>query len=163
MSLSNRRTINLTAFFICAGLLAYAYHLQFNQGLEPCPLCIFQRVALIGLGLFFLLAAAQHPSGWGTRVYAILIGIAAIGGALVSARHVWLQHLPPDKVPECGPGLAYMLEVFPLNQTLAMVFTGSGECVKVDWTFLGLSMPAWVFIWFLLLGFAGVWGNLRQR
>jgi protein dithiol:quinone oxidoreductase len=163
MKLSTRRIVNLAAFGICAGLLAYAYYLQFYQGLEPCPLCILQRFGMIVLGAIFLMAAAHHAATWSARIYAALIGAVALAGAAMAGRHVWLQHLPPDRVPECGPGLAYMLEVFPLNETLAMVFTGSGECAKVDWMLWGLSMPAWVLIWFVLLGAVGVIGNWKLR
>jgi disulfide bond formation protein DsbB len=159
--LTTRRIINLTAFLVCTGLLAYAYYLQFYQGLEPCPLCIFQRVGVIALGVTFLLAAAQDPAGWGARIYAVLIGVVALAGAAIAGRHAWLQHLPANRVPECGPGLDYMLKVFPLTDTLAMVFTGSGECAEVNWMFLGLTMPAWVLAWFVLLGIVGVWVNWR--
>lgn len=162
MTILNRRSINLLAGAVCAGLLGYAYYLQFNQGLEPCPLCIFQRVAMIALGVAFIFAAAHHPRVWGARMYAVLIGIAALAGGIVAGRHLWLQQLPPDQVPECGPGLEYMLDVFPLSDALRMVFEGSGECAKVDWSLLGLSMPAWVLVWFLLLGCAGMWVNLRK-
>ncbi len=160
MNVLNRRSINSLAGAICGGLLGFAYHLQFNQGMEPCPLCIFQRVALIALGVTFIVAAAHHPRIWGARIYAALIGIVALGGALVAGRHAWLQQLPPDRVPECGPGLEYILGVFPLSDALRMVFEGSGECAEVDWMFLGLSMPAWVLAWFLVLGCVGVCANL---
>lgn len=155
-----RRITNAAGFLICALLLAYAIgYLDMFKGLEPCPLCIFQRIGVLGVGLFFLLAAVHNPKGIGARVYASLVGFAALAGGAVSARHVWLQNLPPDRVPECGPGLEYMLEAFPLGDTLRMVFTGSGECADVTWTLLGLSMPAWVLIWFLVLGIAGVVRN----
>jgi len=163
MNVLNRRSINILAGAICAGLLGYAYHLQFNQGLEPCPLCIFQRVALIALGVTFIVAAVHHPRTWGARIYAALIGTAALAGALVAGRHAWLQQLPPNRVPECGPGLEYILGVFPLSDALRMVFEGSGECAEVDWIFLGLSMPAWVLAWFVLLGCVGVCANLLTR
>jgi protein dithiol:quinone oxidoreductase len=163
MSFASRRTINLAALVISVGLLTYAYYAQFYQGLEPCPLCIFQRVALMALAVIFLIAALHHPVAWGARVYAVLIVCAAAIGAAVAGRHIWLQSLPPDQVPECGPGLAYMLQAFPWSDTLRMVFTGSGECAQVDWRFLGLSMPAWVLVWFLTLGLVGGWVNWRSR
>jgi disulfide bond formation protein DsbB len=163
MDSGTRRLANFFGFFICSALLAYAYYLQFYQHLEPCPLCIFQRVAVIALGVTFLLAAAHNPKGWGSRIYAVLLALEAIAGIVVAGRHLWLQSLPADQVPECGPGLAYMLEVFPLTDTLRMVFTGSGECAKVDWDLLGLSMPGWVLLWFMLLGIAGLWVNWRSR
>jgi disulfide bond formation protein DsbB len=118
-----------------------------------------QRLGIIAVGLLFLLAALHHPERLGARVYAVAIALAAIAGGAVAARHVWLQHLPPDQVPECGPGLEYMLEAFPLADALKMVLTGSGECAEVDWTFLGLSMPAWVLIWFVILAAVGVTRN----
>jgi disulfide bond formation protein DsbB len=163
MSLRTRRLVNLCGFSICGGLLLYAYYLQIYQHLEPCPLCILQRVGVIVLGAVFLLAAVHNPRRWGSRVYGLLLLLAAAAGTIIAGRHLWLQNLPSDRVPECGPGLAYMLDVFPLTDTLRMVFTGSGECAKVDWIFVGLSMPGWVLIWFLLLGTAGLWVNWRSR
>ncbi len=158
----NPRILNLAGFLACAALLAYAYFTQFVQGLQPCPLCIFQRVGMIAVGAVFLLAAIQGPAATGRRVYGALLVLTALGGAAVSARHVWLQNLPPDQVPACGPGLGYMLDVFSFSETLQMVFTGSGECANVDWSLLGLSMPAWVLIWFVLLAAFGAWNNWRR-
>jgi disulfide bond formation protein DsbB len=163
MDFTSQRSLNLIAFFICAGLLAYAFYTQFYAGLEPCPLCILQRTVMFVLGGVFLLAAVHHPHKWGGRLYAALIALTALTGAVISARHVWLQNLPPDQMPECGPSLSYMLDVFPLTETLRMVFMGSGECASIDWMFLGLSMPAWVLLWFVLLGMTGVLVNWRPR
>src|SRR5690606_2421943 len=129
---------------------------------EPCPLCIFQRVGVLAAGLLFLVAAIHGARRAGRRVYGVLIVLATAAGAAVSARHVWLQSLPPDQVPACGPGLAYMMDVFSFGETLRMVFTGSGECANVDWSFLGLSMPAWVLICFVALGVFGAWNNWRR-
>lgn len=157
-----RRLLNTAAFLFCAGLLAYAYYLQFHDDLDPCPLCIFQRVAFLVTGLLFLVAAVQAPGRTGRRIYAVLISLAGLTGAAIAGRHVWLQNLPPGQVPECGPGLDYMLEVFPLTDALKMVFTGSGECAEVSWTFLGLSMPAWALLSFLGLIAAGILVNWRS-
>jgi disulfide bond formation protein DsbB len=154
-----KRPVNLAGFAACAGLLAYAYFLQFSEGLEPCPLCIFQRVAFIAMGLLFLLAALHNPGRVGGRIYALLLGVAGLAGTAIAGRHVWLQNLPPEQVPECGPGLEYMLEAFPLTDALRMAFTGSGECASVDWVFLGLSMPAWALLWLVGLALAGVVRN----
>ncbi len=148
----SRRTVNLVGFVICVLLMAYALISQHQMGLEPCPLCVFQRIGVIALGVVFLLAALHNPGPLGSRVYSIAGLLAAVGGGSVAARHVWLQHLPEDEVPACGPGLNYMLDVFPLTDVLTQVFAGSGECADVDWTFLGLSMPEWVLLWFVLLG-----------
>lgn len=160
--MSKPRLLNLAGFLACVLLLAYAYYTQFWLGLEPCPLCIFQRVAMMALGAVFLVVALHTPRGVGRRVYAVLLGLVAATGAAIAGRHVWLQNLPPDQVPACGPGLDYMLDVFPLGEALRMAFTGSGECANVDWSFLGLSMPAWVLVWFVLLGVLGVWNNWRR-
>ena len=161
-----RRLLNGIGAAAVVGLMAYALYQQHIVGLEPCPLCIFQRVGMIALGIVFAAAALHAPVGRGARVYGALGAVAALAGAGVAGRHVYLQNLPPDAVPACGPGLDYMLEVFPLAETLRMVFTGSGECAEVDWSFLGLSMPAWVLIWFVLLGALVVganWGRVERR
>lgn len=158
----SKRTLNLAGFLACAGLMAYALYAQYQLMLAPCPLCIFQRVAVIALGLVFLLAFIHNPAAWGARIYALLMLVAAGAGAFVAGRHVWLQNLPPDKVPSCGPGLDFMLESFPALEVLEMVLTGSGECANVDWSLLGLSMPAWVLIAVGALGVFGVLNNLRR-
>lgn len=159
---ANPRILNLAGFLACVGLLAYAYYAQFHLGLEPCPLCIFQRVGVIAVGIFFLLAAIHGPAKTGRRIYGALIALAALAGGAVAAWHVYLQQLPPDQVPACGPGLDYMMDVFSFGETLRMVFAGSGECALSDWSFLGLSMPAWVLIAFVMLGVSGIWNNWRQ-
>lgn len=136
----------------CAALLAYAMYAQFNLGLEPCPLCIFQRVAFAALGVVFLIAAVHAPRrAVGRRVYGVLGVLAGAVGIAIAGNHVRLQHLPPDQVPACGPGLDYMLDSMPISGVVRRVMTGSGECATVDWTFLGLSMPAWSLVWFVAL------------
>jgi len=136
---------------VCIGLLGFAYYLQYVQGLEPCPLCMVQRGFFYAVMALFILAAIHDPRNWGARVYAALIGVFALGGAAAAARQVWLQHLPPDKVPQCGPDLFFMLENFPLARTWEKLFYGTGECAKVDWTFLGLSIAGWSLVWFIAL------------
>jgi protein dithiol:quinone oxidoreductase len=159
----NVRIANALGALACAGLMGYALYAQHGLGLEPCPLCILQRIAVMALGVVFLIAAL-HPAGaTGRRIYAILLGIVALAGIGVAGRHVWLTLLPPDQVPACGPGLDFMLEAFPLRDALAMVLSGSGECAKVTWRLLGLSMPAWVFIALFSLGVFGVTCNWRRR
>jgi disulfide bond formation protein DsbB len=154
---------NLVGFAVCAGLIAYAYYAQLVMHLEPCPLCIFQRVGTFFLGIFFL-AAALHDGGlWARRSYASLIVLAALATAGVALRHLYVQSLPEGSVPACGASLDFMLKVFSLSQVLVKVLTGSGECAKVTWSFLGLSMPGWVLIAALALGGYGAWVNLRRR
>jgi len=153
----------LLGALICAALLGYALYVQYQMYLEPCPLCIFQRVAFMVMGLGFLAGAVHGPRGrLGRSVYASLAGLGAIAGIVIAGRHLWLQSLPADEVPACGPGLAYLLDAFPLSDVLTKVFAGSGECAKVDWTFAGLSMPAWTLIWFVLLGLWGFAVALRR-
>lgn len=158
-----RRLLNGLLFLICATGLGFAYYAQFGLGLEPCPLCILQRLTLMGLGVVLLLATLHHPAGWGARAYGALIGLIAGVGAAIAARHVWLQHLPPEETPRCGPGLDYLLETLPMNELVREVLTGSGECAEVDWTLLGLSMPEWTLLLFLGLGVLGVLVNWRAR
>jgi disulfide bond formation protein DsbB len=149
--------------FLCAALLAYALYSQYQLNVEPCPLCIFQRVAFIGMGIFFLLGALHGPKGWGKKVYGGLVAVCGLIGAGIASRHIWLQHLPKSEVPDCGPGLKYMLDAFPLGKTLDMVLTGSGECAEVNWTFLGLAMPTWTLMFFVGLTVAALWSAWKRR
>lgn len=151
------RTLFFTGFLGCVALIGIALYMQHVVGLEPCPLCILQRVAVIGMGAVLLVAALHNPAGWGRRVYAGLTALVALFGLATAGRNVWLQHLPADRVPDCGPGLNYMLEVFPLSRTLEMVFKGSGECAEVQWTFLSLSIPEWMLFVFGVYFLAGVY------
>jgi disulfide bond formation protein DsbB len=161
--LPSRRIVNLGGFLVCCGLMGFALFAQHVLLLDPCPLCVFQRVAVISIGIICLVAALHNPAGAGRIVYAVLLGLAAVAGASVAGRHAWLQQLPPDQVPSCGPGLDYMLETLPFTEVLGKVFRGSGECAEIVWQFLGLSMPGWVLVWMIALGTAGVWNNLRRE
>jgi len=162
MIIPDKRVLNLAAFLICASLMGFALYAQHQLLLEPCPFCILQRLAIIGLGLVFLSAALHNPSGAGRFVYAALLALVMVFGATVAGRHAWLQWIPEDQVPACGPGLDYMWENFPLADVINMVFKGSGECASVQWMFLGLSMPAWVLIFVIALGGIGIWNNVRR-
>ena len=141
----------------CAGLLAFGYYLQYVEGLDPCPLCLVQR------GFFYLvigtavLAAVHAPAGWGRSVYGGIAALFAAGGFAAAARQVWLQHLPPERVPQCGPDLYFMLENFPLSRTLQTLIKGTGECAVVDWTFLGVSIAGWSLAWFAALFCYALW------
>lgn len=159
----SRRAFNFAGFAACAGLMGYALYAQYGLLLEPCPLCVFQRMAVIALGVVFLLAALHDPRGWGRFVYAGLVALAAGAGIAVAGRHVWLQSLPADRIPACGPGFDYIIDSFPLLEALRLIFSGSGECASVDWQFLGLSMPAWVLLSLVLLGAFGLWNNGQKQ
>ena len=141
----------LLGFIACFSMIMAALWFQYVEGLEPCPLCISQRIMIIAMGLVFIIAALHNPAQTGRRVYAVVGCVMALLGAGVSARHVWIQNLPPEKVPECGPGLAYVFEYFPFIDTLKLLLSGTGECAEVLWTLFGLSMPAWTLIAFISL------------
>jgi disulfide bond formation protein DsbB len=163
MKIPGSRQLNLVGFLACAGMMSFALYVEHFMLLSPCPLCVFQRMAVMALGIVFLVAALHDSSSWGQRAYAVLIVAAAGAGIGVSSRHVWLQSLPPDQVPACGAGYDYIMETLPLGDALRTIFTGSGECAEIDWQFLALSMPAWVLLCVAGLGIAGVWNNLRSR
>jgi protein dithiol:quinone oxidoreductase len=157
-----RRPGNALGFLACVTLMGYALYAQHVLGLEPCPLCIFQRVAVIAVGVVFLLAALHNPGPRGARVYGVLLGLTALAGMLVSARHIWIQAQPPGTVAACGADLNYLLEIMPVTDVITKVLTGSGECGKVDWTLLGLSMPWWVLFSLIGLGAWGLFVNFRR-
>ena len=143
--------------------MAFALYLEHGQGLEPCPLCIFQRIGLIGLGIISLIAFLHNPvSNAFKRFYALLGLLSILWSAGVAARHVWLQNLPPDQVPSCGPGLDYWVETLPLKSVFEQVLKGSGECAKVDWTLLGQSLPVWSLAFFAVLALISLWQLLRR-
>src|SRR5271154_4477098 len=125
------RAANLFGALACGGLLTYAYYAQFVMHLEPCPLCIFQRVGIFALGVMFLIAALHDPATMGRRVYAALIGLAAFAAIAVALRHLYIQSLPPGSVPACGASLDFMLKIFSLSEVLVKVLTGSGECAQI--------------------------------
>ena len=154
--MSIQRVLLAGGFAACVALMATALWLQHVEGLEPCPLCVLQRGAVIALGVVMLAGAIHDPGTAGRRVYGVLITVAAIAGAGVAGRHVWLQSLPPGQAPECGPGLEYMLGAFPLTDVIGMVLRGSGECAEVQWTFLALSIPEWTLLMFAAFALFGL-------
>lgn len=156
------RVVNIIIAAGCAGLMAFALYLQEKLGLHPCPLCITQRVCVIVVGAIALIAAIHNPGKTGVRIYAGLQGLAALTGIVVAGRHVWIQSLPADQVPACGPGLQYMFENFPFMDALELLFKGDGNCAIVDWSFLGLSIPAWVLVACVGLLFINGWQLLRK-
>ncbi len=160
--LPNKRILNFTGALVCTGMMGFALYAQHVLLLDPCPLCILQRIAVILIGVVFFVAAVHKPGVTGGRIYAGLLGLSAAFGTSIAGWHIHLQNLPPDEVPSCGPGLEYMVDNFPLRDALSMIFQGSGECAEVSWRMLGLSMPTWVVIGMLGLGVAGIWNNLRR-
>ena len=159
----SRRSLNLLGFLACAGMMGYAFYAEKILHLEPCPLCMFQRVGVSALGITFLLAALLHPrSAGGARIYAGLITLVAALPAVVAGRHLYVQSQPEGSIPSCGATLDYMLEVFPLLTVVKKVLTGGGECARIDWRFLGLSMPAWVLIAVIVLVFLAWYAATRR-
>ena len=144
----SRRSAYLTGFLICAGLIAYALYLQYVQMLEPCPMCWFQRVAVVLLGLFFSLGAFLNPGRPGAKIVAWLVLLAGGVGAVLAARHLYIQSLPADALPSCGMGITYMLDSMPFLDVFARALKGSVECNKID-LILGLPIPAWTLIFFI--------------
>ncbi len=144
--MNSRRTGYLLGLLACVALLGYALYAQFVLKLEPCPLCIFQRIGIAAVGALFLLAAIHSPRGRGALVYGGLIVLAALATMGIAGRHIYIQHLPEGAVPACGAGLEYLFKVFPVVDVIRKVLTGSGECAKITWTFLTLSMPTWVLL-----------------
>lgn len=145
------RTVFSILFLLSAGLLSFGYYLEVAGGLEPCPLCLIQRLFFGLIGLTSLIAAVHNAKLLGVRVYSALIALFSLTGAIVAGRQVWLQYLPPDQVPECGPGLSYMIETSPLGEVLLKIFKGSSDCAEVTWRFMGLSIPEWALAMFAIL------------
>ncbi len=148
MSNLNPRVLFALTALGCAALLGFGYYLQFARHIEPCPMCIFQRLCYMAIAIITVLAALHGPRRSGVYVYGVLTTITAVIGAGIAGRQTWLQHLPEDQVPACGPGLEYMLEQFPLAQVIKQAFIGTGECAAVDWTLLSLSIAEWSLICF---------------
>lgn len=149
------RQWSLAGIAFCALMMLVALGLEHIGGLEPCPLCIFQRVAVLAAALVFVIAALHNPAGrLGAALYGGLSLAAVLGGIGVAWRHLWLQSLPADQVPSCGPGLDYMVDILPLRDVVAMVLSGSGECAEIGVTLLGISLPGWTLIGFVVLALA---------
>lgn len=154
--------VNAAGALVGVLLLGFGYFLEYAEGLAPCPLCVLQRAAFAALAVVSAAAAIHRPrSRGGAYAYGVAGGIAAASGAGVAARHVHLQNLPPGETPECGPGLEYMLDTFPITEAVRMILTGSGECAEVSWSFLSLSIPTWSLIWFIVLGLVCLANNFR--
>ncbi len=158
------RGFNLFMAFVCHQLLIVAFYFQYVEGMEPCPLCIFQRVAVFFLGLWFLLHGLHKPLAGSRWHYLYNIGglLSSLIGAGIAARHAYLQNLPADEVPTCGPSLDYLTEMLPFFELIDVVLKGSGECAKVSWSMLGLSMPSWVLVFFIGTSCLLIWRLYRN-
>ncbi|PID62229.1 MAG: disulfide bond formation protein B [Gammaproteobacteria bacterium] len=158
-----RRLTWLFCFISVVGLMSYGLYAQYVLYYDPCPLCLTQRAFYVGVGIFAMFGIFTYTRVGMQRVLAVLSALSAIGGIVTAGRQIWLQHLPPDKVPECGPGLAYWIENKPLFETVKLLFQGDGNCAEIDWVFLGFSMAVWSLAWFLLLLAASLYVLVRTR
>ena len=162
MQWRNYRFINGLLVLASIVGMSFALYLEHVKGLDPCPLCVFQRVGLMAMGIFALIAFLHNPaSNLMKRMYALLATLSIGWSVGVAARHVWLQTLPPNQVPSCGPGLNYLIDALPLKTVLNEVLTGSGECAAIDWTFLGQSLPVWSLVFFSVLLLICLWQLFR--
>lgn len=154
----NLKSLSLTGFITCIALLASAYYFQFALDMEPCPLCIMQRVAtlMVGLGCLAGFFLAQRPLG--LLAASLWTFASSLFGFYLSQHHNWLQNLPADQVPSCGPSLEYMLDAFPIMEVITVLLRGNGNCAEVSWSFIGLSMPAWLMVFFVGFAVASVIG-----
>jgi len=162
MQWRNYRFINGLLVLASIVGMSFALYLEHVKGLDPCPLCVFQRVGLMAMGISALIAFLHNPaSNLMKRMYALLATLSIGWSVGVAARNVWLQTLPPDQVPSCGPGLNYLIDALPLKTVLNEVLTGSGECAAIDWTFLGQSLPVWSLVFFSVLLLICLWQLFR--
>ncbi|MBS0215149.1 MAG: disulfide bond formation protein B [Proteobacteria bacterium] len=152
----------LTGFLACAGLLGYAFYVQFSLGILPCNFCILQRIAFGALGAVFLVGGLIAPKSTSARKWLVVLAlIPAIAGAGVALRHVWVQYFPPP-MAGCGSPMSFMLEMMPAQSVLRKVLTASGDCSNINWSFLGLTMPAWCALWFIGLGIWAIAAGWRK-
>ncbi len=161
--MNTNRLLYAAPALACAGLLGFAYYLQYFDSQDPCPLCLVQRGFYYAVLATFALAATHGPKKTGNTVYCGIAALWALGGFGVAARQVWLQHLPADQVPACGPDLFFMLENLPVLRTIEKLFAGSGQCAEVNWRFLGLSIAEWSLAWFAALALYALWLAVRRR
>ncbi len=159
----NFRTTNIIVFLACVGLIATAYYMEYVMYLDPCPLCMVQRVAVVLVGIACLAAFLHNPKRRGKIVYSVIQLLFCLGGATAAARHVWLQNAPSDKIPECFPGIGTIFARNPLFEALAIVVSGTGECVEVSWMFLGLSIPGWTLVAFLCFAAVAIFQIFRNQ
>lgn len=148
----SNRWLYLGGALFAAGLMGFGLYLQYIKHQDPCPLCMVQRVVFIAILVVFAVAAAHGPKRLGARIYAALVVFLSLFGVSVAGRHIWIQNLPKDQIPSCGPGLDYMLETMPMGEVLKQLMHGSGECAAKGWTFLALGIPEWSLLCYIALG-----------
>lgn len=160
---ASSRTLFLVAFLGSVLIMLGALYLEHVVGLEPCPLCILQRLAVIGFGLVCLVAAVHGPARSGQRIYAALALLMASAGAGIAGRQIWLQQVPADELPACLPSFDYMLEALPFQEILNLMLRGSADCAKISWTLFGISLPEWSLLAFVGMILFSLYLLLRRR
>jgi disulfide bond formation protein DsbB len=153
----------LLIFIGCATLLSTAIFIAPFKDMNPCPMCMMQRAVFVVLGALAIIAVLHNPTVLGQRIYAIFLALISIGGASVAIRQLWLQSLPEDQVPACGPGIEYMIDVFPLLEVIEMSLRGTGDCAKIQWTLFNLSIPAWSLVAFISITIMSLFILFRKR
>lgn len=141
MPLPSTRVLNGFGFIITILAMGFAFFLEYIVELAPCNLCMLQRATMVTLGIIFLIAFLHNPGNIGSRIYAVITTLFAGAGIGLAWRHIWLQNLPPEAIPSCGPDFSYMMEEFPITETIIMILEGSGDCAAVSWRLFGLSIP----------------------
>ncbi|ABP78234.1 MULTISPECIES: disulfide bond formation protein B [Pseudomonadaceae] len=162
MRLASPRSLFVIAFLGSALLIAIALYMEHVMGLAPCPLCIVQRICVIGFGLVCLVAAIHGPAKVGRRVYAAIAALFVAAGAATAIRQIWLQSVPADQLPSCLPSLEYMMEALPFQEIARLVLHGTAECAEVSWTMLGMSIPEWSLLGFIGMAIVCLWQLLRR-
>lgn len=158
----SRRWLYLAGALVVSGLFGVALYVQHILHQEPCPLCMVQRLIYVAMLAFFVMATLHNPGKSGVKIYGVLLTLLALVGISVASRHIWLQNLPKDQVPACGPGLEYLLQNFPMGDVWQELMHGSGECAAKGWTFLSLGIPEWSLLWYVLLGTWALLITLRK-
>ena len=163
MQIPGSRVLFLLAFLGSVFLMGMALWFEHGMGLEPCPLCISQRIVVILLGVLSLVAVLHNPERKGLKVYGSLVMLTGIVGAVLASRQLWLQSLPPDQVPACLPSVDYLMEVLPFTEFLTIMFSGTGDCAEVKWDMLGVSMPGWTLLAFVAYALFGCFELIRKK
>jgi disulfide bond formation protein DsbB len=155
------KTLFLLIFLACIGLLASAYYFEYVMYLDPCPLCMMQRIAVLLVGLVGLSGFILSGNRVKQIIHSGLLMLSSVFGMFLAGRHIWIQNLPADQVPTCGPSLEYMVDTLPWAEVISIMLQGNGNCADLQWSFLGLSMPEWVMVWFIGFMLAGVYALLQ--
>lgn len=159
----SNRIISLSVFLSCVALLASAYVFEYVYYMDPCPLCIMQRIAVLLVGLAGFTGFLLASNTVARTVTSGFMLLASVLGLAVAGRHVWIQSLPADQVPTCGPSLEYMVDTLPWAEVLSVMLRGNGNCADSHWSFIGLSMPQWVLVWFVGFAIVGIYLLLTAK